>query len=136
MISQLSDSTTVKPALIPLAQATDPAEVGHKAATLAALLSAGLPVPDGVVVPMGVISGVGAGALPDDLVLALADTVRGWGDVPVAGRASSLAEDLPHASYAGLYTTVLKRARREKPARGSVALLDIRAGTGSDRIHR
>ncbi|MDQ4032032.1 MAG: PEP-utilizing enzyme [Actinomycetota bacterium] len=119
MISQLSDSTTVKPALIPLAQATDPAEIGHKAATLAALLSAGLPVPDGVVVPMGVISGVGAGDLPDDLVLALADTVRGWGDVPVAVRSSSIAEDLPHASYAGLYTTVLN-VRGEKSLREAV----------------
>ncbi|MDQ4021753.1 MAG: PEP-utilizing enzyme [Actinomycetota bacterium] len=118
MTSQLSDSTTLKAAIIPLAQATDPAEVGHKAATLATLLNAGLPVPDGVVVPIGVISG--SGDPPDDLVLALADTIRGWGDVSVAVRSSGIAEDLPHASYAGLYTTVLN-VRGEESLREAVS---------------
>jgi pyruvate,water dikinase len=93
--------------LIPLAQATDPAEVGHKAATLAALLGAGLPVPDEVVIPVGADGGNGAGDVPEHLAGALADTIRDWGDVPVAVRSSGIAEDLSHASYAGLYTTVL-----------------------------
>ncbi len=104
MTAQLSSSARSNPTLIPLAQATDPAEVGHKAATLAALLSAGLPVPAGVVVPARTRS---TGDVPDELVAALADAVRGWGDIPVAVRSSGIAEDLPHASYAGLYTTVL-----------------------------
>lgn len=107
MTAQLSNSRTVTPVIIPLAQATDPAEVGPKAATLAALLSAGLPVPDGVVVPVAVINAAGAGDVPDELIAALTNTIRGWGDVPVAVRSSGIAEDLPHASYAGLYTTVL-----------------------------
>ncbi len=121
MTAQLSNPTTSKPTVIPLPQATDPAEVGHKAAVLAALLSNGLPVPDGVVIPARVFGGACAGDsspdVPDELVAALADAVRGWGDVPVAVRSSGTAEDLPHASYAGLYTTVLN-------VRGEAALRD------------
>jgi phosphohistidine swiveling domain-containing protein len=107
MTGQLSDSTTLRPAIIPLAQATDSAAAGHKAATLAALLGAGLPVPDGVVVPVGFFGTSGAGDVPDELVTALVSTIRGGGDVPVAVRSSGIAEGLPHASYAGLYGTVL-----------------------------
>jgi len=47
MTGQLSNSTTLKPGIIPLAQATDPAAAGHKAATLAALLGAGCRYPTG-----------------------------------------------------------------------------------------
>ncbi len=104
MTARLSTAGTSDGTIIPLTQATDPAEVGHKAATLAALLSAGLPVPDGVVVR--VRTGT-TGDVSAELVAALADTIHGWGDVPVAVRSSGVAEDLPHASYAGLYTTVL-----------------------------
>ncbi|MGH3933431.1 MAG: hypothetical protein ACRDS1_00365, partial [Pseudonocardiaceae bacterium] len=39
--------------LSPLREATDPARVGGKAATLARLASAGIPIPDGVVLPVG-----------------------------------------------------------------------------------
>ena len=35
------------------------------------------------------------------------EAVRRWRDTPLAVRSSSAAEDLPSASYAGLYTTVL-----------------------------
>ncbi|MDQ4103260.1 MAG: phosphoenolpyruvate synthase, partial [Actinomycetota bacterium] len=103
MTGQVSSPATSNFTIIPLTQATNPAEVGHKAATLAALLNAGLPALDGVVVPARYTTGIPD--LPDELVAALAGTVRGWGDVPVAVRSSGTAEDLPNASYAGLYTT-------------------------------
>jgi rifampicin phosphotransferase len=119
MTARLSSSATSNSTTIPLPQATNLAEVGHKAATLAALLSAGLPVPDGVVVPVGAAD-AGAPAVPDELVAALAGTIRDWGDVPVAVRSSGTAEDLPHASYAGLYTTVLD-VRGEAALRAAVS---------------
>jgi hypothetical protein len=75
MTGQLSNSTTLKPGIIPLAQATDPTAAGHKAATLVALLGAGLPVPDGVVVPVSVFATSGAGEVPDELVAELAAAI-------------------------------------------------------------
>src|SRR5918992_634675 len=88
MTGQLSSSATLSSTIIPLPEATGPAEVGHKAATLAALLGAGLPIPDGVVVPARACYAADTFDMPDELVAALADTVRGWGDVPVAVRSS------------------------------------------------
>ena len=125
MTIQLDRLTTSSRApLLLLRDATDPAEAGHKAATLATLLREGLPVPDGVVLPVSA-SSTGpedeAPALGDDLVDAVAETVRPWGNVALAVRSSGTAEDLPSASFAGLYTTVLdvrgKTALREALSR-------------------
>jgi pyruvate,water dikinase len=82
------------------AAATDRAALGGKAATLAQLAASGLDVPPGVVVT--------AGALDDpDLREHLgAAAVRLGGD-RYAVRSSGAAEDLPDASYAGLYETYL-----------------------------
>ncbi|MCB9777075.1 MAG: hypothetical protein H6742_00760 [Alphaproteobacteria bacterium] len=80
------------------AAATDPARCGHKAATLAALRQAGADVPPGFVIPAGATVGL------DDPTLAAA-LARLAG--PVAVRSSGIAEDLPDASFAGQYDTVL-----------------------------
>jgi rifampicin phosphotransferase len=83
--------------LLTLDAATDARVCGHKAATLAALRNVGFDIPDGFVIPAGVQ------ASPDEVAAALARL----GDGPVAVRSSGLAEDLPDASFAGQYDTLL-----------------------------
>lgn len=109
-------TTTEHHTVLPLRQATDARQAGAKAATLAALAVRGLPVPAGVVIPTGVFAQAVLVAraspttrleVPDDVLAAVVDAVRPWGDVALAVRSSSVAEDLADASYAGLYTSVL-----------------------------
>ena len=88
--------------LLALDAATDAGTCGHKAATLAQLRHLGFDVPDGFVIPAGVL------ATRDDVAVALARL----GDGPVAVRSSGLAEDLPDASFAGQYDTLAERTRR------------------------
>ncbi|MCC2334947.1 PEP/pyruvate-binding domain-containing protein [Cellulomonas wangsupingiae] len=84
--------------LVPLAHAAT-ATCGGKAGTLGRLLRAGLPVPDGVVVPFG--------ADPAALHDALAPALDALGEPPVAVRSSAGDEDTPGASAAGQHETVL-----------------------------
>jgi phosphohistidine swiveling domain-containing protein len=88
---------------------TDPALAGAKAARLAQLVAAGFPVPEGFVVTTEAFARYAGGdrALADSLVSALAASAAELGDVPLAVRSSSSAEDLGDASYAGMYETVL-----------------------------
>lgn len=78
------------------------AACGAKAASLGALLRAGLPVPDGVVVPFPAY-GSGTG----DLVDVLGPAVAALGGGPVAVRSSAADEDGAGASAAGQYRSVL-----------------------------
>ncbi|WP_067479362.1 PEP/pyruvate-binding domain-containing protein [Actinomadura hibisca] len=80
--------------LIPLAAAVTET-CGGKAAALGALLRAGLPVPDGVVVPFTTTAEDLEGAL-DEL-----------GDSPVAVRSSATGEDTAQTSAAGQYESFL-----------------------------
>jgi pyruvate,water dikinase len=74
--------------------------VGGKAAVLGELAAQGWPVPSGFVVT--------AGALPDpDLARILTEAATESGGDRFAVRSSGVAEDLPDASYAGLYETYL-----------------------------
>ena len=74
--------------------------VGGKAGVLAQLAAAGFPVPPGIVVT--------ATALDDPgLDSRLEDTAAKLGGDRFAVRSSGAAEDLPDASYAGLYETYL-----------------------------
>ncbi|MGA7269789.1 MAG: PEP/pyruvate-binding domain-containing protein, partial [Acidimicrobiia bacterium] len=95
----------------------DAARVGVKAANQASLLQAGFPVPDGVVLTADAhASFIGAGSITGDGAPAslspgvrhlLAEVMTILGDTPVAVRSSGIAEDLPDASFAGQYETVL-----------------------------
>lgn len=82
------------------ADALDPAVVGRKAATLARLRGAGLPVPDGLVLSVGLCRRWQR----DPAVLAtIADRLPG----PWAVRSSGLDEDGPTRAAAGTLATVL-----------------------------
>ncbi len=100
----------------------DVERAGAKAATLGALARAGFPVPDGFVLTTGAFDrflaanalgpdifpeAVIAAALPADVADALLAASDALGDVPLAVRSSGSAEDLPGASFAGQYETVL-----------------------------
>jgi len=104
---------------------------GAKAAKLGELERAGFPVPDGFVLttsafdrflaanalgPDSSQEAVAAATLPTDVVDALLTAAERLGDVPLAVRSSGVAEDLPNASFAGQYETVLD-------VRGADALL-------------
>lgn len=105
--------TTTLRALLALddPQATDPAVVGHKAATLAVLRRRGHRVPPGVVLPVACTAAVPAGgsaraALPPETAAEIEAVLDRPGTV-VAVRSSGVAEDLPDASWAGQYESVL-----------------------------
>jgi rifampicin phosphotransferase len=126
MISEVSTGTTpsVSEFLLALdeAQTAGSARVGSKAANVAALRRAGFPAPDGLVLTVEAFhhvlaanglaleadaSSVAATKLPDEIAQALEQVIARFGDVPLAVRSSGVAEDLPDASYAGQYDTVL-----------------------------
>lgn len=113
--------------LVALADATS-ATCGSKAGALGALLRAGLPVPDGVVVPAAVHrdlvrdlarrlgddadgesvrAAVADGPLPAPVATALRRVLAELGDHPVAVRSSASDEDTGEVSAAGRYETVL-----------------------------
>ena len=88
---------------------TDPATVGHKAATLARLRRAGHRVPPALVVPVQLAASLGDGpaadVLPPDIRHELEEAIAGLGVVAV--RSSGVVEDRPDASWAGQYESVL-----------------------------
>lgn len=86
--------------LVPLEAATTD-RCGAKAATLATLLQAGLPVPEGIVIPFGVQQ------VDDGLVDGLSRWLASVGDPPVAVRSSAANEDTALASAAGQHDTFL-----------------------------
>jgi pyruvate,water dikinase len=100
----------------------DAARVGRKAATLGELRRAGFPVPDGMVLTTEALARtlaaaglddaaapdqVAAAPLPGEVAAALAAVAGRLGGGPLAVRSSGVDEDLPGASYAGQYETVL-----------------------------
>lgn len=100
----------------------DSPRVGHKAATLGELKRAGFPVPEGVVVTTEALARTMAAAgldavagpdqveavpLPGEVAAAVAVAAGRLGGGPLAVRSSGVDEDLPDASYAGQYETVL-----------------------------
>jgi rifampicin phosphotransferase len=93
-----TDTRPMTPVALDDAVALDAHVVGTKAATLARLARLGHAVPSGVVIPVGANS-------PDRDHTPVA-VFGALGDV-VAVRSSAVAEDLPDASFAGQYTTVL-----------------------------
>ena len=124
----------------------DAALVGNKATTLATLRRAGFPVPDGVVLTTEALehaltaAGLADGApqaeveampLPTGLEEALAAAVRRLGSDRLAVRSSGVEEDLPDASYAGQYETVLNVPAEEL----GTAVRRCWASAFSDRVN-
>jgi pyruvate,water dikinase len=107
------DLAALGPADAPLA--------GRKATSLAALMRDGIRVPPGFVV-LGTAFDRD-GRLRDDDRDAILVAARAFGDAALAVRSSAVAEDLPDASFAGRYLTLLD-------VRGEAALLDAIA-----RVH-
>lgn len=90
--------------VVPLEEATDPAEFGGKAAQLAVALAHGLPVPPGVGLAWPLVEAVGAG---DDAALrAVADGCAAL-DGPLVVRSSAVGEDSADASFAGQHLSLL-----------------------------
>ena len=97
-------------------------EVGTKAFHLGELIHAGFPVPDGFVVTVKAfehflsINNIVIGSqqekvistpIPGDICDEIYHILTSIGDIPLAIRSSGIAEDLPGASFAGLYETLL-----------------------------
>src|ERR1700730_12948959 len=95
---------------------------GAKAAKVAELARTGFLVPDGFVLttsafdrflavnalgPDSSPQAVAAASLRTDIADALLAAAEGLGDVPLAVRSSGIDEDLPNASFAGQYESVL-----------------------------
>ncbi|MCS7484108.1 PEP/pyruvate-binding domain-containing protein [Umezawaea endophytica] len=91
----------------------DVGAVGRKSAVLGELRAAGLPVPEGYVLPAEVLDRLLASGrtdgleLPGDLIAELDALAHRLGGTAVAVRSSAVEEDLPGVSYAGQYETVL-----------------------------
>jgi rifampicin phosphotransferase len=122
------------PYILPLHTLThaDAHRAGPKAATLGDLAHAGFPVPDGFVLTTDAytrflaahalqygssVETAAAALVPQDVVEAVLAAAARFDAVPMAVRSSAVAEDLPGASFAGQYETVLN-------VRGPDALLD------------
>lgn len=114
--------TQAGPLIVPLRglTSTDRADAGVKATTLGMLARAGLAVPEGLVLtaaaarqalgnlgPAAAPEQVRAVPLPSEVEAALAEIADHFGDAVLAVRSSAGAEDLPDASYAGQYDSVL-----------------------------
>ena len=87
-----------------LAESLDESRYGGKAAQLAAAISAGLPVPGGVALPVGFVDAVATDQA--DAIYKLEEScvaLKG----PVAVRSSAVGEDSETASFAGQHLTCL-----------------------------
>lgn len=97
-------------------------ETGQKAAGLGELANAGFAVPDGLVLttrafdrflaenrrdPKDTGSAARAAKIPGDVLLAIRKIAADLGESSLAVRSSAVAEDLPGASFAGQYESVL-----------------------------
>jgi phosphohistidine swiveling domain-containing protein len=99
-----------RPWTLPLATALDPALVGGKAASLARLINAGLPVPPGFALTTAAFEAwrdAGRDTIPAEVLVALRAAYRALGSAPVAVRSSATAEDGAAMSMAGQYETIL-----------------------------
>jgi pyruvate,water dikinase len=86
--------------------------VGNKAAALSVLAAAGFPVPAGFVVTGTFLAAGSAQRVHEGLQAAAAAAGPG----PYAVRSSAAAEDLPGASFAGMYESYLNVAAADLPA--------------------
>jgi pyruvate,water dikinase len=104
--------------------AMDAAMAGGKAAGLARMVAAGLPVPPAVVVPVEAADG--------EIESLAVEVVRRFGDTPLAVRSSCIAEDLANSSYAGQYESVLNVS--PVPEAVTEAVHQVRASAAASRV--
>ncbi|EMI42619.1 PEP/pyruvate-binding domain-containing protein [Rhodopirellula sp. SWK7] len=117
------------PWIVPLVDATDAALVGGKAVNLAAMIRAGLPVPDGFVVTTEAYRS--RGDRRDDIVSRIRDAHASLNSALVAARSSATAEDLAGASMAGQYDTFLNLATADDVVDSVIRCWD---SIGSERV--
>lgn len=98
--------------------------IGSKAAGLARLARAGLPVPDGLVIP--------AETSDQDIDELAAEIAAAMSGRTLAVRSSGVAEDLAHSSYAGQYDTVLGVAAEPGPV--AAAVRRVRSSASAARV--
>jgi len=108
-------------------EALDPALYGGKAAALARLINAGLPVPNGLAIDCERVARAGHDGFSR---CSLANHIDSQLSVPLAVRSSCIGEDGTDASFAGIYCTKLNVYGREAIAR---ALFDVEASAYSAR---
>lgn len=90
------------------AAALEESRCGRKATVLAQLRRAGFPVPDGIVLPVELVSGwSGVQEAPEPVRAAVRLALERFAGAAVAVRSSAIAEDLDGASFAGAYESVL-----------------------------
>ncbi len=125
LMSSQSDETGAQQ-IVTLAAAARaaPERVGSKAFNLAQLAAAGLPVPAGFVIPAESLLDW------DTAEPVVTQAAQGLGASAVAVRSSGVAEDLPGASYAGMYETVLD----VDPARVAAAVLHVLGSVSQQRL--
>jgi rifampicin phosphotransferase len=104
----------------------DAPRVGTKAANLGELLRGGFDVPPGIVT-------VGALDAEDEVVQEAVRAAAQLGDGPLAVRSSIAAEDLPGASFAGQYESVLGV---DGPDALAAAVRHVRGSVRADRVQR
>ena len=104
----------------------DARRVGTKAANLGELMRGGFEVPPGVVV-------VGDLDADEAVVAEVVRVADGLDDGPLAVRSSIAAEDLPGASFAGQYESVLGV---EGPVALAAAVRHVRESVRADRVQR
>jgi phosphohistidine swiveling domain-containing protein len=124
MSSQSEESRGQEILTLVAAARAGPERVGSKAFNLAQLAAAGLPVPPGFVVPEEAFLDWDAAAP------AVTQAATELGAPAVAVRSSGVAEDLPGASYAGMYETVLN----VEPASVAAAVMHVRASVSETRL--
>lgn len=104
--------------------------VGSKAAALSALSAAGFPVPAGFVVSESALEVHAAELAGAGLADKLRAAALATGTGPFAVRSSAAAEDLPGASFAGMYESYLNVATDDLAA----AVRRCFASAGADRV--
>lgn len=100
--------------LVPLAEATDPAQLGGKAVGLGDAIRVGLNVPPGFAVPWPIVAATAEGDPAAGQAIAVAYLALAG---PVAVRSSAVDEDSAAASFAGQHLTVVNATSAEAVVR-------------------
>lgn len=115
---------------VPLAEVFDESRFGGKAVSLGQALRAGLPVPGGYGIEVGLVEALVASKDSERLVESFASL-----DGPVAIRSSAVGEDAKNASFAGQHVTVMN-VRTPQEVAAAVRKVGLSAHTSSALAYR